>query len=69
MASSEETFEQVAPSPDALRPFVGKVVAFDDQGIIRESATSWGELVQKLKTTGLFGKLALLYVPAVSIAG
>ncbi len=69
MASTEETVEQVAPSPEALRPFVGKVVAFDESGVVRESAGTWGELVQKLKAAGLFGKLALLYVPAASLAG
>lgn len=53
---------------EALRPYIGKVVAFEPGGEIRASADTWEQLLKQL-TEDMLDKLCLLYVPAGSVVG
>jgi len=64
----DELFEQPAPSADELRPFLGKVVAFDASGVIRASGESWEDILAKLDQKAL-ENLALMYVPNGALIG
>ena len=62
-ADDDEIFEQSFPSPEALRPYIGKVVAFDAQGVIRAAADSWEEIMSRVADDSL----TLLFVPGYSV--
>jgi hypothetical protein len=55
-------FEQPFPTPEEQAPYVGKVVAFDEKGIIREAADTWEQLLPRLSDEAL-AALTLLYIP------
>jgi len=58
----EPITEQPFPTVDEMRPYVGKVVAYDAEGRIRLSADTWGELVAKLSAEAR-ASLTLMYLP------
>lgn len=60
----DEIFEEPFPTVDAMRPYVGKVVGYDDDGVIRLSADSWKDLPEDFDE-----KLTLMYIPDVSYVG
>jgi hypothetical protein len=49
-------------------PYVGKVVALDDEGVVREWAESWDALLSKLSDDALH-TLSLLYIPPHRVIG
>ncbi|MGC4116029.1 MAG: hypothetical protein QM765_15875 [Myxococcales bacterium] len=66
MSPDEEFFEEPFPTIEEMRPYVGKVVAYDAQGKIRLSADSWSELVSKL-TDEARSSLTLMYLPPTRV--
>lgn len=63
MSSDDDPIvEQPFPSVEEMRPYVGKVVAYDEQGKIRLSADTWGELVAQLSAEAR-ASLTLMYLP------
>ncbi|MBI5545650.1 MAG: hypothetical protein HY901_17320 [Deltaproteobacteria bacterium] len=61
--TDEEVFEAPFPGPEALRPHIGNVVAYDSAtGEVRDSASTWEELLGRCTDQMLDG-LRLLYVP------
>jgi len=66
----EEALEQlvIKGGPEALRPYVGQVVAVDEDGVVREAADSWEGLHSKL-TDDVLSKVSLLYVPDARVIG
>ena len=67
MAPDEEICDQVVPKPEALRPFSGKVVAFDDAGAIQADGEDWDQLISKL-TPQMVERLTLMYVPRSGVS-
>ena len=59
--SEGEACEQPFPSPEALRPYIGKVVAFDAKGVVRVAADTWEDLLAKVTDE----TLTMLCVPGV----
>ena len=62
-----EHFE-IKGGPEALLPYVGKVVALDDEGVVREWAETWDALLLKLSDDALH-TLSLLYIPPHRVVG
>jgi hypothetical protein len=59
----DEYFEQAFPTPKQQAPYLGKVVAFDNTtGEVRDSAATYGELLERLTDEAL-ESLTLLYIP------
>jgi hypothetical protein len=58
----DEVFQQAFPDPEALRPYIGRVVAYDGSGAVRDSADTWEELLGRL-TEKMLDDFKLLYVP------
>lgn len=48
---------------EALRPYIGKVIAFEPGGEVRASADTWEELMKKLSQE-MLAALVLTYIPA-----
>ncbi|MBI5542690.1 MAG: hypothetical protein HY901_02300 [Deltaproteobacteria bacterium] len=68
-SEEEETFTPPFPSVEALRPFIGKWVGYDDVGEIRVSGKSMSEAGENARATGLFERLCFFWVPDAAVIG
>jgi hypothetical protein len=74
MRSTEDTDEEVEPGvvvkggPEALRPYLGKWIAVDEDGEIRASGTTFDEVASAAKVAKL-REPEFVYLPAGSFVG
>jgi hypothetical protein len=63
----DEVVEQVVPDAEALRPYLGKVVAYDEKGTIRAAGDTWAAAIQAAGDQ--LSEWTLMYVPDFSVVG
>jgi hypothetical protein len=64
----DEIFEAPFPDVDALRPYTGRWVGFDETGAIRVSGGTFAEAEDKARSAGL-ELLTFFGVPAGAVIG
>lgn len=65
--SEDDVIEQVVPDAESRRPYLGKVVAYDHEGVIRVAGATWGEVIQAVGDK--LSEWTLMYVPDYSVVG
>lgn len=64
----EDVYVRPMPDPEALRPYIGRIVAIDEDGAVRLAAASWDEILRAIPTEKR-GEWSLLFVPGFSVVG
>jgi hypothetical protein len=59
--SENELFDPPFPSAEALRPYVGKVVAYDAEGVVRLAAEDWKQMMETIREN--LERWTLMYLP------
>ena len=65
---SEEVFEEPFPSVEALGPFIGKWIGYDESGEVRVSGENVREAGENAKRAGLVD-LVFFWVPNGALIG
>jgi hypothetical protein len=65
--TKQETWDEPVPAPEVLANYLGKVIAFDAEGVIRETAETWDEMMRRIGSR--LGELTLMYVPSRAFIG